>query len=123
MTTLIPGQQATSELLQTKASDAEAQGSAQADIAESATEVEQESVITDSFAPDISAPVITLQVHPWRSSLYEELHNRPSPIIEGACHITHLTVMFGEAKQAVYEHVVDLCKRFSMPAPAAIHRG
>jgi uncharacterized membrane-anchored protein len=27
--------------------------------------------------------------------------------------------MSGEAKQDVYEHVVDLCKRFSMPAPAA----
>lgn len=116
MTTLIPGQQAASELLQTKETDMTAQGSIQRDdIGKSA----QESVIQDSSAPDISAPVITLQVHPWRSSLYEELHNRPSPIIDGACHITHLTVMFADAKQAVYEHVVDLCKRFSMPAPAA----
>lgn len=73
---------------------------------------------TDQFAPDISAPTITLQVHPWRSSLYEELHNRPSPIIDGACQVTHLTVMFGDAKEAAYEHVVDLCKRYSVPAPA-----
>lgn len=77
-----------------------------------------DSVAPDSTAPDISAPVITLKVHPWRSSLYEELHNRPSPIIDGTCQITHFTVMSGEAKQDVYDHVVDLCKRFSMPAPA-----
>jgi uncharacterized membrane-anchored protein len=82
------------------------------------TESPQETAQKESFAPDISAPVITLQVHPWRSSLYEELHNRPSPIIHGTCQVTHFTVMQGEAKQAVYEHVVDLCKRFSMPAPA-----
>jgi uncharacterized membrane-anchored protein len=104
MATSIPGQQSTSELLQTKASESDAQES---------------SALNENPSPDISTPVITLQVHPWRSALYEELHNRPSPIIEGVCQITHFTVMFGDAKQAVYEHVVDLCKRFSMPAPAA----
>ena len=70
-------------------------------------------------APDISMSAVTLQVHPWRSSLYEELHNRPSPIIEGICQVAHFTVMFGDDKQAVYEHVVDLCKRFSVPAPSS----
>jgi uncharacterized membrane-anchored protein len=104
MATSIPGQQSTSELLKTKASESDAQES---------------SALNENPSPDISTPVITLQVHPWRSALYEELHNRPSPIIEGVCQITHFTVMFGDAKQAVYEHVVDLCKRFSMPAPAA----
>lgn len=72
----------------------------------------------DQQIPDINVPTVALQVHPWRSSLYEELHNRPSPIIEGECQITHFTVMLGEQRQAVYEHVVDLCKRFSVPAPA-----
>lgn len=80
--------------------------------------VNSDGATLESLSPDISAPAITLDVHPWRSSLYEELHNRPSPIIEGACQITHFTVMFGDAKEAVYEHVVDLCKRFSLPAPA-----
>jgi hypothetical protein len=93
MATSIPGQQSTSELLQTKASESDAQES---------------STLNENPSPDISTPVITLQVHPWRSALYEELHNRPSPIIEGVCQITHFTVMFGDAKQAVYEHVVDL---------------
>jgi uncharacterized membrane-anchored protein len=117
MTTLIPGQQSTSELLQTKASETNTQGGSIESAQESV--VKESSAINESSAPDISAPVITLQVHPWRSALYEELHNRPSPIIEGACQITHFTVMFGDAKQAVNDHVVDLCKRFSMPAPAA----
>lgn len=80
--------------------------------------VSNDGATLESLAPDITAPAITLDVHPSRSSLYEELHNRPSPIIEGACQITHFTVMFGDAKEAVYEHVVDLCKRFSLPAPA-----
>jgi uncharacterized membrane-anchored protein len=117
MATSIPGQQSTSELLQTKASESDApegaMESAQASVMKS------NSTINENPTPDISTPVITLQVHPWRSALYEELHNRPSPMIERLCQITHFTVMFGDAKQAVYEHVVDLCKRFSMPAPAA----
>jgi uncharacterized membrane-anchored protein len=117
MTTSIPGQQLTSELLHTKASESDAQESSVKSVQESV--VKANSTINENPAPDISTPVITLQVHPWRSALYEELHNRPSPMIEGACQITHFTVMFGDAKQAVYEHVVDLCKRFSMPAPAA----
>lgn len=138
MTTLIPGQQVEKEPLQQAdldlsagtedSSHSTAQGSDEVSkesltdeaLSEEAftTESAEEAAMKDSTAPDISAPVITLQVHPWRSSLYEELHNRPSPIIHGTCQITHFTVMQGEAKQAVYEHVVDLCKRFSMPAPA-----
>jgi uncharacterized membrane-anchored protein len=117
MTTSIPGQQLTSELLHSKVSESDAQESSVKSVQESV--VKANSTINENPAPDISTPVITLQVHPWRSALYEELHNRPSPMIEGACQITHFTVMFGDAKQAVYEHVVDLCKRFSMPAPAA----
>lgn len=106
MTTLIPGQQLAKEPLNQAEKDLSSDANPASDGA-------------NSSAPDISAPAVTLQVHPWRSSLYEELHNRPSPIIEGACQVTHFTVMFGDQKQAVYEHVVDLCKRFSMPPPAA----
>ena len=100
MTTIIPGQPTENEPLEDATPEATAHSA------------------PDSSAPDISAPAVTLQVHPWRSSLYEELHDRPSPIIEGACQVTHFTVMFGDDKQSVYDHVVDLCKRFSMPAPA-----
>ncbi|QQD23829.1 DUF3422 family protein [Venatoribacter cucullus] len=68
--------------------------------------------------PDIAAPAVALQVHPWRSALYEELHNRPSPVIEGPCQVTHFTVVLNDNRKALHDHVVDLCKRFSVPAPA-----
>lgn len=105
MTTLIPGQEHDQD---TKNHQNE----------ETLQQTDKSSAAIENSAPDISAPTITLQVHPWRSSLYEELHNRPSPIIEGPCQVTHFTVMCGDAKEAGYEHVVDLCKRFSVPAPS-----
>jgi uncharacterized membrane-anchored protein len=67
--------------------------------------------------PDISAPSLMLKVHPWRSSLYEELHNRPSPIIHGNCQVAHFTVLLNDNREALYDHIVDLCKRFCVPAP------
>lgn len=69
-------------------------------------------------SPDISAPTVALKVHPWRSSLYEELHNRPSPVIEGNCQVTHFTVQIDNTRPELYEHVVDLCRRYSVPPPA-----
>ncbi|MCH2040241.1 MAG: DUF3422 domain-containing protein [Saccharospirillaceae bacterium] len=71
----------------------------------------------DNQAPDLGAAAVTLKVHPWRSSLYEELHNRPSPIIQGNCQVAHFTVLLNDNRQALHDHVVDLCKRFSVPAP------
>ena len=72
---------------------------------------------TEDNAPDIGASSLTLKVHPWRSSLYEELHNRPSPIIHGNCQVAHFTVLLNDNREALHEHVVDLCKRFCVPAP------
>lgn len=71
----------------------------------------------DNQTPDLGAASLTLKVHPWRSSLYEELHNRPSPIIHGNCQVAHFTVLLNDNRQALHDHVVDLCKRFSVPAP------
>ncbi len=68
-------------------------------------------------SPDIAAPAIALKVHPWRSSLYEELHNRPSPIIDSNCQVAHFTVLLDDNREALHAHVVDLCRRFSVPAP------
>ncbi|MDF1762224.1 MAG: DUF3422 domain-containing protein [Oleibacter sp.] len=70
-------------------------------------------------APDIHAPALSLRVHALRSSLYEELHNRPSPIIDGACQISHFTVMLDGSNSAMLDHLTDLCRRYSVPAPAA----
>ena len=68
-------------------------------------------------SPDIAAPTVSLKVHPWRSSLYEELHNRPSPIIEQNCQVAHFTVLLEDNRDALHAHVVDLCRRFSVPVP------
>lgn len=68
--------------------------------------------------PDIASPAVALKVHPWRSALYEELHNRPSPIIDGNCHVAHFTVLLDNNREDLYHHVVDLCRRFSVPAPS-----
>lgn len=74
----------------------------------------------NEFQPDIAAPTVALKVHPWRSALYEELHNRPSPVIDGPCQVTHFTVLHkNKNADAVFAHVTDLCKRFSVPAPSA----
>ncbi len=72
---------------------------------------------TSNPAPDIHAPALTLNVHPMRSVLYEELHNRPSPIIHGNCQIAHFTVKLQDNRQQLHTHVVELCRRFSVPAP------
>lgn len=67
--------------------------------------------------PDIAAPALTLNVHPMRSVLYEELHNRPSPVIEGCCQVAHFTVKLNDNRHLLHSHVVELCRRFSVPAP------
>jgi len=69
--------------------------------------------------PEISAPTVSLRVHPQRSALYEELHNRPSPIVDGACQVTHFTVMLNNNRDAIFDHVSDLCRRYSVPVPSA----
>src|SRR5690606_35454669 len=55
--------------------------------------------------PVIAAPAVALQVHPWRSALYEELHNRPSPVIEGPCQVTHFTVVDRKSTRLNSSHV------------------
>jgi uncharacterized membrane-anchored protein len=52
-----------------------------------------------------------------RSVLYEELHNRPSPVIEGSCQVAHFTVKLNDNRQELHAHVVELCRRYSVPAP------
>lgn len=68
-------------------------------------------------APEIASSALALKVHPMRSVLYEELHNRPSPVIDGTCQVAHFTFKMNDKRQELYEHVVRLCGRFSVPAP------
>lgn len=60
--------------------------------------------------------VAMLKVHPLRIDLYEELHNRPSPVIAGPCQITHFTLLLNEGA-TVQEYIGDLCKRFGVAVP------
>ena len=80
-------------------------------------DVASEEVPSGAGTPEISAPAVSLRVHPQRSSLYEELHNRPSPIIDGGCQVTHFTVMLDNNREGILEHVNDLCRRYSVPVP------
>ncbi|WP_221801282.1 DUF3422 family protein [Oceanobacter mangrovi] len=68
-------------------------------------------------APEFASPALSLNVHPLRSVLYEELHNRPSPVIEGNCQVAHFTFKQTDSRKQLHAHVVELCRRFSVPAP------
>jgi uncharacterized membrane-anchored protein len=59
-----------------------------------------------------------LQVHPWRSELYEELHSRPSPLVETPCVVTHIAVQIGpDERTAERAHLAELCGRFDTSPP------
>ena len=72
----------------------------------------------ETAAPEVKTPTVSLRVHPMRAALYDELHNRPSPVIEGGCQVTHFTVMLDDKPQNISAHVIDLCRRYSVPSPA-----
>ena len=62
---------------------------------------------------------ILLEVHPNRAELYEELHNRPYPLVDTPCCVTHIALLVSrEQRKAEYEHLVQLCQRFSINPPA-----
>ncbi|MGB1090503.1 MAG: DUF3422 family protein [Oceanobacter sp.] len=82
-----------------------------------ATSTISNSAARDTSAPNISTPSLSLNVHPMRSMLYEELHNRPSPVIEGNCQVAHFTFKMGDRREQLHDHIVKLCRRFSVPAP------
>jgi len=64
-------------------------------------------------------PDIALNVHPQRAELYEELHSRPSPLVETPCGITHIAVQIGQSERAAeYAHLVKLCSWFDASPPA-----
>jgi len=92
----------------------------------STTETVQEHFIeqttTAEDAPQVASSAVLLEVHPRRAELYEELHNRPSPLVETPCCVSHIAIMVGEdQRQAEYQHLVELCQRFSIhpPVPGA----
>jgi uncharacterized membrane-anchored protein len=59
-----------------------------------------------------------IEVHPWRAELYEELHSRPSPLVETPCTISHIAVQVGaEQRAAEHAHLAALCARFTADPP------
>ena len=61
---------------------------------------------------------ILLNVHPSRAELYEELHSRPSPLVETPCAITHIAVQIGQEERAAeHGHLSALCARFGAEPP------
>jgi uncharacterized membrane-anchored protein len=61
---------------------------------------------------------LSLEVHPQRAELYEELHSRPSPLVETPCSITHVAVQIGPKERAgEHAHLVELCNRFDADPP------
>lgn len=63
---------------------------------------------------------LQLEVHPGRVEMYEELHNRPSPLIESPCFVSHFALLTGEqGHQQDRQMVSELCERFSVNPPTA----
>lgn len=61
-----------------------------------------------------------LAVHPWRTHLYEELHSRPSPLVETPCTISHVAVQLAhEERDAELAHLAKLCAEFRVSPPGA----
>ena len=59
-----------------------------------------------------------LSVHPSRAELHEELHSRPSPLVETPCTITHIAVQIGQGeREAEHVHLSALCTRFGAEPP------
>lgn len=61
---------------------------------------------------------ILLDVHPSRAELYEELHSRPSPLVDTPCNISHISVQIEQRERgAEHAHLSALCTRFGTEPP------
>lgn len=61
---------------------------------------------------------VGIDVHPWRAELYEELHSRPSPLVETPCSVSHIAVLIQQdERDTEHAHLGELCARFGAKAP------
>jgi len=59
-----------------------------------------------------------LKVHPLRSSICEEVHARPFPVVAAPMQISHIGVLAGEGgKDVELNHLRELCRRFHVEYP------
>jgi uncharacterized membrane-anchored protein len=67
---------------------------------------------------DAGLSTVLISVPEWRTELYDELHNRPSPVVDGPCYVSHMAIHTGEeGRVEQYAHLVALCQRFSINPP------
>lgn len=63
---------------------------------------------------------LTLEVHPLRKTLYEELHSRPPPLVQTPCTISHVAMKMREAERHdEHTHLVRLCERVGAVPPSS----
>ncbi len=67
---------------------------------------------------------IRIGVPQWRSQLYEELHARPFPVVATPLRVSHMALLrdrHSAQGDAEYQHILDLCRRYSAnpPSPTA----
>ncbi len=66
----------------------------------------------------LEGQALPLPVYQHRSSLYEELHTRPSPQVQSPCYVSHFALIREEGHgSSEFELVCSLCKRFSVNPP------
>ncbi len=69
--------------------------------------------------PLVNAP-LGIEEHPWREALYEELHSRPSPLVEIPCSVSHVALQRTDAERPVeLVHLGELCARYGVDPPTA----
>jgi uncharacterized membrane-anchored protein len=62
---------------------------------------------------------LTIEEHPWRETLYEELHSRPSPLVEIPCAVSHLALQMSHDERPLeLLHLGELCSRYGVDPPA-----
>nr|WP_240945959.1 DUF3422 domain-containing protein [Pseudomaricurvus alkylphenolicus] len=71
----------------------------------------------------VTAPAVdtgvSLRVDPRRAELYDELHNRPSPLVDSPCLVTHMAVVVNEKeREQEGQFLAELCQRFSINPPS-----
>ena len=60
----------------------------------------------------------TLEVHPWREALYEELHSRPSPLVVTPCAISHVAMQrTHDERRNELPHLAELCAAYGVEPP------
>jgi uncharacterized membrane-anchored protein len=63
---------------------------------------------------------LSIEEHPWREALYEELHSRPSPLVEIPCSVSHIAVqMTHDERPLEVLHLGELCTQHGVDPPTA----